>query len=74
MALGIFGSESNLLRYDMSEYQTLNDVPKFKNEIADAVVKYPYSIFLFDEIEKSTFRCYGFIITNIRCWSIEKQI
>lgn len=53
MALGIFGSESNLLRYDMSEYQTLNDVPKFKNEIADAVVKYPYSIFLFDEIEKA---------------------
>ena len=53
MAKGIFGSEKNMIRFDMSEYQLLSDVPRFRFDVTDAVNNKQFSVILFDEIEKS---------------------
>lgn len=54
-----FGHEENMLRFDMSEYQnseSLNRLIGVKDEggvLTEAVRKKPFSLLLFDEIEKS---------------------
>lgn len=53
MSEGLFGSEENMIRFDMSEYQTLEDVSKFREENADAITKKPYRVVLYDEVEKA---------------------
>lgn len=53
MAEGLFGSEENMIRFDMSEYQNLEDVSKFREEASDAIAKRPYTVVLFDEVEKA---------------------
>lgn len=53
MAEGLFGSEDNLIRFDMSEFQTLESVDVFRFRISDAINKKPYAIVLLDEIEKA---------------------
>ena len=61
----LFGSESNLLRFDMSEYMEEHSVskligapPGYKGcddggRLTDAVRSVPYSVILFDEVEKA---------------------
>lgn len=53
MAEGLFGTEKSLLRYDMSEYQTPESVNVFSEKLAMDVEKKPFSIILFDEVEKA---------------------
>lgn len=53
MAQGLFGTEDALIRFDMSEFQTLQSVDTFRFRIADAIQKRPYAIVLLDEIEKA---------------------
>ncbi len=53
MAEGLFGSEADLIRFDMSEYQTQDTVKKFIDTLTDAIRKKPFAIVLFDEIEKA---------------------
>lgn len=60
-----FGSKEFLIRYDMSEYQTIESVQKFigsapgyvgyseGGKLTHAVKHNPYSVILFDEIEKA---------------------
>ena len=54
-----FGSESKMVRFDMSEFQTDNDIKRFIGDeediglLATKVVENPFSLILFDEIEKS---------------------
>lgn len=52
LAQGLFGSEEELQRFDMSEYQHADKVNYFSETLADAANKKGFSIFLFDEIEK----------------------
>lgn len=61
----MFGNEESLLRYDMSEYMEMHSVSKFigsppgyvgsedGGQLTEAVRRKPYSILLFDEIEKA---------------------
>lgn len=61
----LFGSESNLLRFDMSEYMEEHSVskligspPGYKDHdqggrLTDAIRSNPYSVVLFDEVEKA---------------------
>lgn len=61
----LFGSESNMLRFDMSEYMEEHSVskligapPGYKGcddggRLTDAVRSMPYSVILFDEVEKA---------------------
>lgn len=49
----IFGSERALQRFDMSEYQTQNSVAVFQERVTSALTKRPYTILLFDELEKA---------------------
>ena len=61
----LFGSESNLLRFDMSEYMEEHSVSKLigpppgyvghdeGGTLTDAVRAKPYSVVLFDEVEKA---------------------
>lgn len=53
MAEGLFGDEGHLLRYDMSEFQTADQVKNFANKAAKEIEKYPFSVVLFDEVEKA---------------------
>lgn len=53
MANLIFGSERELIRFDMSEYSRPESVDKFREELTSRVWRKPYSIVLIDEIEKA---------------------
>lgn len=65
LALELFGKEANLLKFDMSEYTERFDVSKLLGSapgfvgydegglLTNAIRKNPYSIVLFDEIEKA---------------------
>lgn len=54
-----FGSEVKMIRFDMSEFQTNDDIKRFIGEknnpglLAVKVRENPFSLILFDEIEKS---------------------
>ncbi len=66
LALELFGSENALLRFDMSEFSEKQSVAKFigsppgyvgyndSTPITDIIRKRPYSVILFDEIEKAS--------------------
>ena len=61
----MFGNESSLVRIDMSEYMEKNDVTRLigappgyvgydeGGQLTEAVRRHPYSVVLFDEIEKA---------------------
>lgn len=54
LAEGMFGSESNMIRLDMSEYKIPERaVPKFKTMLSSKVKSNPYSVLLLDEIDKA---------------------
>lgn len=53
MAEGLFGHEDMYIRFDMSEFQHVDDVQKFNLNIADKVFKKPFSVILLDEVEKA---------------------
>ena len=65
LAEAMFGSESSLIRVDMSEYMESNSVAKMigsppgyvgfedGGQLSDKVRRNPYSVVLFDEIEKA---------------------
>ncbi|MCX7589319.1 MAG: ATP-dependent Clp protease ATP-binding subunit [Patescibacteria group bacterium] len=56
-----FGSEKNMIRFDMSEYQTKESIYRFignpngdlNGELTEAVLHKPYSLILLDEFEKA---------------------
>jgi ATP-dependent Clp protease ATP-binding subunit ClpC len=56
-----FGSKDNMIRFDMSEYQTKESIYRFigspdgslQGEITEAVLHKPYSLILLDEFEKA---------------------
>ncbi|HOI60076.1 MAG TPA: AAA family ATPase [Candidatus Pacearchaeota archaeon] len=54
-----FGSEAKMIRFDMSEFQTNEDIKRFMGDdnnlglLATNVRENPFSLILFDEIEKS---------------------
>ena len=61
----MFGSEKNMIRFDMSEYMEKHEVSRLVGappgyvgyeeggELTDAVRRNPYSVILFDEVEKA---------------------
>ncbi len=53
----MFGNESALVRVDMSEYMEKHDVSRLGydegGQLTEAVRRHPYSVVLFDEIEKA---------------------
>lgn len=61
----MFGSEKNMIRFDMSEYMEKHEVSRLVGappgyvgyeeggQMTDAVRKTPYSVILFDEVEKA---------------------
>ena len=65
LAEAIFGSESSLIRIDMSEYMEKHAVSKFigsppgyvgfeeGGQLTEKIRKHPYSVILFDEVEKA---------------------
>ena len=65
LAYELFGSFDSLLRYDMSEFSEKQSVSKFigsppgyvgykeSNSVVDTIRRNPYSVVLFDEIEKA---------------------
>ena len=65
LAKFMFGSKDSLMRFDMSEYMEMHSIAKFigsppgyvgyeeGGQLTEAVKRKPYSILLFDEIEKA---------------------
>ncbi|MCM1218256.1 MAG: AAA family ATPase [Lachnospiraceae bacterium] len=70
----LYGSEENLLRFDMSEYQSEIDVSKLLGSapgyvgykesglLVKRLAKYPESVVLFDEIEKAHPKIYDVLL------------
>jgi ATP-dependent Clp protease ATP-binding subunit ClpC len=70
----LYGSEDNLLRFDMSEYQSEIDVSKLLGSapgyvgykesglLVKRLAKYPESVVLFDEIEKAHPKIYDVLL------------
>lgn len=48
-----FGSEEEMLRYDMSEYQNANSVNRLLDSLAENIRLKPFSLILLDEFEKA---------------------
>lgn len=53
LAAEFFGSDKNMIRLDMSEYQTVESVDRVLELLTDAVRHQPYTLILLDEIEKA---------------------
>lgn len=53
MAEQMLGDESQMIRFDMSEYSDPRTTNRFQHQLALAVWEHPSSIILLDEIEKS---------------------
>lgn len=64
----MFDTENALIRFDMSEYQTKDDVRRLigaeneKGQLTEAIRRKPYSIVLFDEIEKADKSLYDLLL------------
>ena len=50
----IFDSHRNLLKFDMSDYQSEASLDRFRDAVTLKVWQMPYAIILFDEIEKAS--------------------
>lgn len=53
LASAVFGTEKAMMRFDMSEFQTKESVEDFQEKITTRLTKNPYTILLFDELEKA---------------------
>lgn len=63
LALAYFGKEDRMIRFDMSEYQSKEDIYRFiganlgnekvQGTLTTAVREHPFSLLLFDEVEKA---------------------
>ena len=77
LAEAVFGSEQAMIRVDMSEYMEKHSVSKLigsppgyvgyeeGGQLSEKVRRNPYSVLLFDEIEKHIRMC---LIYFYRCW------
>lgn len=53
MAQLLFGSDRNMIRFDMSEYALEDSLERFREELTDRVWNNSHSVVLFDEVEKA---------------------
>jgi len=61
LAKEFFGSEKNMIRFDMSEFQRVDDIPRLIGDqlsgnpglLVSAIREKPYGVLLLDEIEKA---------------------
>lgn len=52
-AQAMFGEERHMIRYDMSEYSMPDDLKTFQQRLSSEISKKPYTVVLFDEMEKA---------------------
>lgn len=74
LAETMFGSEKNMIRFDMSEYMEKHEVSRLVGappgyvgyeeggQLTDAIRLHPYSVILFDEIEKANFDFFNILL------------
>lgn len=62
IAEGIFGSQDRMIRFDMSEFKTIESLETFRFRISDEISKFPFSIVLLDEIEKAHPNIYDLLL------------
>lgn len=53
----LYGTESSMIRFDMSEYSRPSSVDSFQKELTQAVTEKPGAIVLLDELEKAAPAC-----------------
>lgn len=53
LAQTFYGSEERMIRFDMSEFQTETSVESIIFKLTDSVRHHPFSLLLFDEVEKA---------------------
>ncbi|MBZ2406657.1 AAA family ATPase [Liquorilactobacillus hordei] len=68
LAKALFDDEKALIRFDMSEYQEKEDIKRLigtkkeKGQLTEAIRRHPYSVVLFDEIEKADKSVYDILL------------
>lgn len=71
LAKALFDDEKALIRFDMSEYQEKEDIKRLigtkkeKGQLTEAIRRHPYSVVLFDEIEKADKSVYDLSLIHI---------
>lgn len=80
----LFGDENAMIRVDMSEYMEPHSVSKLigsppgyvgfdeGGQLTEKIRRKPYSVILFDEIEKAHRRCYEYVTANFRRWTFDR--
>lgn len=53
LAEAYFGSEEQMIRFDMSEFQAATSAERLMNRLTDAVETKPFSLLFLDEVEKA---------------------
>lgn len=53
LAKAYFGSDTHMIRFDMSEYQLQTSITEFVSKLATEVKHHPFALFLLDEFEKA---------------------
>ena len=84
LAQSLFGDENAMIRIDMSEYMEPHSVSKLigsppgyvgfdeGGQLTEKIRRKPYSVILFDEIEKAHRRCNEYAFTNLRRWKTNR--
>ena len=84
LAENLFDDENNMVRIDMSEYMEKYSVSRLigappgyvgydeGGQLTEAVRRRPYSVVLFDEVEKGTSGCIQYSVTGIRRWTYHR--
>lgn len=74
LAETMFGSEKHMIRFDMSEYMEKHEISRLVGappgyvgyeeggQLTDAIRLHPYSVILFDEIEKANFDFFNILL------------
>lgn len=63
LTLAMFDSLSNMIRFDMAEFQEANTLSKFQRLLTSSIKHHPYSVLLFDEIEKANNQVHDLLLS-----------
>lgn len=63
LTVAMFDDLSNMIRFDMAEFKSPDNLDKFQNLLTENIKHRPYSVLLFDEIEKANTQVHDLLLS-----------
>ncbi len=63
LTVAMFDDLSNMIRFDMAEFKSPDTLDKFQNLLTENIKHRPYSVLLFDEIEKANTQVHDLLLS-----------